>query len=696
MRCWKIYSSGINYGKVYFDGTDVWHEKLDVFTGSYLEKAKLTTEENTEYRSLLRFDLLEFASHLNTLEAALKDYPEEIEAETGERYQKFDDHMYIQRDIKFPRNLVFADGKIVGVVCPSREMVNVLIDENHEDLTVISQWKEKIPDETVHPVEFLGEFGVVTRDKVTLATDVMLPKDRKTALSTVLVRTPYGKEDCRKLYYRFVQRGYAVVIQDVRGRNKSTGDWTPNYYEVEDGDDTLNWIAAQDWSNQKVGMIGGSYLGYVQWAAAASGNPYLKALVSVVCAGSSFIDIPRRGGCFVSGMMAWSFYVSKQIADPMLMMREDWDDVLDIRPLEDIPKKALGYEIPFLSKWLKHVDYDDFWHKSNWAARSVGAKIPALIQSGWFDDDGMGTTEALELTKDYPAGMRKVILGPWPHSGNAHYDLHGLALGKHALRFDIDLNYFLWFDHFLNGVENGVEKGSPVEYYTVTEDKWKVAETWPIPNTKQVEFYLDSDGQANTSSGNGRLLLENPSEEKSDTYEYDPNNPATCIIDMSENEIEVPGDYTEEEKRQDYLCYTTAPFQKDTVITGDFTVHLHVSSDAPDTDFMVRITDVDENGTSFKLADGVLSARYRNGFEHSEFMEPGKVYELVIRTTKLSNLFQKGHSMRFTVTSSAKNFIFPNSNTKDGYNSDTIRIAQNTVHHGGKYPSRVVASVEVE
>ena len=149
------------------------------------------------------------------------------------------------------------------------------------------------------------------RDGVALSVSLLLPRTDR-PVPAVLVRTPYGKEDELDNYMRYAYRGYAVVLQDVRGRNKSGGAWIPNHFETEDGDDTLNWIAAQNWCDGSVGMVGGSYLGYVQWAAAASRNPHLKALISVVCAGSAFHDLPRKGGSLVSGMLAWAFSVSQQ------------------------------------------------------------------------------------------------------------------------------------------------------------------------------------------------------------------------------------------------------------------------------------------------------------------------------------------------------------------------------------------------
>ena len=172
------------------------------------------------------------------------------------------------------------------------------------------------------------------------------------------------------------------------------------------------------------------------------------------------------------------------------MIRDDWDQVLDIRPLETIPQKALGTDIPFLTEWLTHPDKDELWKKSSWKERYQGASVPALILSGWFDDNGMGTTEALDLVKNWPKGTWKTILGLWKHSGNADYDLHHVFMGKDALRYDLDLVCMLWLEHFLKGVENGIEKTPAVEYYTLGQDKWKTAESWPPENGELRRFYL--------------------------------------------------------------------------------------------------------------------------------------------------------------------------------------------------------------
>lgn len=713
MKKYLLYISGIQYGSYEFEGENVYGEERDVFSGCMGEKRKLSEEDRSRLLGLTRMDFFSIAAGMGEFERLAASGEERAVLEDGRIYEKGisavavgentrqladgacmgmePEVMYMQRQVKFPLNLILdaAGKRLAGFLCPCRDTICILIEEGCEDQTVLKHWKRVYGEEKLHPVTDGGVHMVPMRDGVGLSTQVWLPGHAKGRVPAILVRTPYGKEAGHEAYFKHVMRGYAVVIQDVRGRNESEGEWLPNCHEVEDGDDTLNWIASREWSDGKVGTIGGSYLGYVQWAAAASGNPHLKAMVSIVTAGSAFRDLPRRGGCFVSGMMAWAFAVSQKKMNPALMLRDDWDEVLNIRPLDELPRRALGYDIPFLTEWLKHPDEDELWKRSDWQARGQNIKVPALIMSGWFDDDGMGTTQALELTKDYPEGMRKVILGPWQHSGNTCYDLHGMPFGNNAIRMDLDLKFQEWLDHYLKGTENGIERGPAVEYYTTGENRWKSADTWPVPETEESFFYLGSgSGNANTSGGDGVLVTEK-GEEGYDSYLYDPANPAVHIIDMSENEVEVPGDYTQEEKRQDILCYTSPMLEEDMVITGDASVRLYVSSDAPDTDFVVRITDVDGEGNSRKLADGVLSARYRNGFDHAEFMEPGEIYQLDIRTTKFSHCFRAGHRIRLTVTSGAKNLIFPNSNTRDGFNSVEIKTAKNQVHHGGVHASGV-------
>jgi len=686
---WRYYVSGICFGILEVEDGVIYHCPYDVHKGIFQEK-QILTEEYRTYQEMGKMNVLEALTRLGEYENGIAEGKDRFTTVSGDIYTKRIDGEYVQRIVKFPKDLITDEGNVVAIITPWRDQCAVLVREGFEDRTILKVWNEKYqaPLFNVRPKE---TFMIAMRDGVRLATDVYLP-DCEEKVPTVLIRTPYGKNVGPSMYYKYVRRGYAVVVQDTRGREDSEGEWLPNYYETEDGDDTLNWIAEQEWSDGGVGMTGGSYLGYVQWAAMVSENPHLKAMLSSVTAGSAFGDLPRRGGCYNSGMMAWAFMVSGQRSDSSLMDRDDWAEVLDIRPLENMAKQALGYDIPFVNKYLEHMDLDEFWKKTDWKSRMGSHRVPALIMSGWFDDNGMGTTEALDICENYED--KKVILGPWIHSGNSHYDVHGLELGVNALRYDMDLICLDWLEHYLKGVDNGIEKTPKVEYYTMGTNEWKIADNWPVPETKELILYLDGEGSDVAVKNEGMISAEAPKTEQTDTFLYDPKDPATHIIDMSENEIEVPEDYTEEEKRTDILCYTTKMLTKDLTITGDAYAELYLSSDCEDTDLIVRITDVDENGRSMKLADGMLCVRYRNGFEKPEFMEAGVVYPVKIRTTKLSHTFKAGHKLRITITSSAKNFTFPNSNTRAGFNSVETKVAKNCIHRGGEHASRMILRME--
>ena len=700
---WNFYLSGILYGKIY-EEQETWSVSLlDVYTGQWGQEKPFTQEESLYFQKLCSRDLLEFVEDKKEYEENIRKAPADFTTARGEKFTCRRGESYFQRHRKFPKDLFFDQDGVYAVLMSGRDTTGVLVKKGWEEKTVLKEWKKLYPRQNrdcdefqpgpVWPVSMPETFYVDTRDGEKLATDVYLPRGIREKCPAVLVRTPYGKASGTEVYWRFVQRGYAVVIQDTRGREDSTGEWLPQHFEVEDGDDTLNWIAAQPWSDGQVSMTGGSYLGYVQWAAAASGNPHLKAMLSSVCAGSAFVDIPRRGGCFNSGMLAWGFAMSERRMRPELMAQENWDEILKIRPLKDIPKIALGHEVDFLTKWLEHKDMDDFWKMNNWQARYQGGPVPALILSGWFDDNGMGTTEALELVKSWPKETWKAVLGPWKHGGNADYDIHNVYMGEDAPRYDIDILCMMWLEHFLKNADNGIEKTPAVEYYTLGENCWKSAKAWPPENTVSDSFYL-TGGNApakgdKENCGKGLLTEEASQAQGVEEYIYDPENPAVHLVDMSENELEVPEDYTQEEKREDILSFTTEKLSRPVTVTGDLSVVLYVSFDCPDTDFFVRITDVDEEGRSVKLADGVLGAKYRNGFEHPEYMEAGEIYPVRIRTTKISNTFREGHRIRLTITSSGENFIFPNSNTKEGFDSSQVQKARIRIHWGGGTPSRV-------
>lgn len=691
MNTFELYLSGLNYGTVFFGEDQVFLQKLDVKTGELEARCPITEADSMFYRTIFNVDIKKLYCLFKELENMVSSDSDCGQLKTGEVFQRWTEdnpwkqEIWVQRQVKYPWDLTVYQGEIVAVTIPSRERIAVLVKKGFEQRTVLKQWQSYLTEREHYLVSESRTETVVMRDGVQLAASVILPGKTGGRVPSILIRTPYGKEDLETSYYSFVRRGYAVVIQDVRGRNESEGDWKPMVYEREDGDDTINWIAAQSWSDGSVGMLGGSYLGYVQWAAAGTGNPHLKALISFVTAGPAFMDLPRKGGTMSSGTLAWAFALSQKTFKPELMMRQDWAQVMKMRPMETICEKALGYSVPFLEEWFRNSDDCALWKSMDWAAHKQKIQAPALIISGWYDDNEMGTTQALDVTADYPKGKRKVILGPWVHSGNASRDIHGVPLGNNSLRYDIDLIVQKWLDHQLLGISNGIDETAAVEYYTVGSNRWKTAETWPVSQTREQSFYLVSKG----------MLSETwEQQEGCDTYSYDPSDETPYLVDVSENEFGVPGNYRDVDERADVLVYETPTLEVPMTITGDMTVTFYGGSDAPDTDWIVKVEHVDEDGNAIKMTDGLLCAKYRNGYERAEYMENGEVYCFTIRTGKISDTLYTGHRLRLTITSSASGLCFPNSNTRDGYNSMETQVATNSIYFGERYPSRMTVRAE--
>ena len=621
-----------------------------------------------------------------------KSYHRYVKTESSIDGQKTEAWIWAMQGSGLPVDIVEYNGSIIGFIMTARDRCNILVKPGYEDLTPLKLWNDPLLSKDNHNVKSIGTYHVMTRDGASLATEVWLPStlnDSK-GYPTILIRTPYGRFSNIEFWHRFVRRGYALVIQDVRGRDDSDGEWVPYKYDREDGDDTLNWIAAQPWSDGNVGMTGASYLGNVQWAAAASGNPHLKALVSMVTSGPSFIDIERRGGIYASGSLAWAFMMADKKSNMKALKRDDWDEVAAIRPIKDIPQRALGRNIHFWDEDMKHPNNDEFWQNADWSLDSDKIDVPSIIISGWYDDNGMGSTAAWEMNERNNRQNQKLIFGPWFHKFNSTREIHGVAFGSTAIRYDLDVLCLRWFDRFLKNIENGVEKEPEVQYYMVGANEWKKADKWPPEQTIYENLYIHSSGNARTSSGDGILAMNSSGDEPFDTYVFNPENPAPFLIDVSENEMNVPGNYKEVDKREDVLVYTSSPLENDVAIAGNIFAEIYAASSARDTDWVVRLEDVDEMGNSIRLTDGILRARYRKSFEVPELLEPDAVEKYAIRMAKTANVFKKGHCIRVTITSGAKNLAFPNHNTGNNVPDDVEMLcATQKIYHNEQYQSHV-------
>lgn len=633
----------------------------------------------------LGFDLCLIAENVSQMAqffASVAD-GETATAPWGRRYTRRGDAL-LGRDTKFCIDLWFDGGQPFAFCAANLNCTYVLVREGMEQKTVLAAWERAGVSAPEHKAVFHGTEMIAMRDGVHLATHVWLPEGANGPLPTILYRTPYNAMMAKNHCMRFVRRGYALVMQDLRGREQSEGEFIALGSERNDGSDTLDWIAAQPWSNGDVGTIGASYGGFVQWEMAASGNEHLKCMVSQVTGGTPFQDLPRRGGTLMCGMLPWAAMMSTRCLDLKSrerMARDDWDEVFQMRPLASIPERIFCEKVATWDAWMREPT-DSFWLEPDWR-RGLGARVPVMIESGWFDDDHQGSMSAWDVARNLPRDKRFLLLGPWLHGGNSQRDSHGHPLGNDAIVYELDLYWQRWFDQHLKQRDMGFAAEQPTRYYMLGANEWRTSDTFPPEDFCTQTFYL----------GDGTL---NKAEQESGTvcYCYDPRDPAPHIVDPSENEMSVPGNYREVEQRSDVICFDF-PVTQELEIAGCPEIEFYAASSAVDTDWVVRVTDVDEAGNSIKLGENIVCARYRNGYERAELLTPGKPEKYALRLGWFANRFAAGHTLRVHITSSAARLAFPNPNTGEPIAQSTdCRKADQTVYFGGLYPSRITFSVK--
>lgn len=598
--------------------------------------------------------------------------------------------LWAERSSQDVMDIITVDNKIVAFIRPGRTTMEILVVKGYENVTPLTKYNDTLLSKIEYGINFLGNFMVPMRDGIKLATEVYLPDGIKSKIPSILVRTCYGKKDVINDFEHFVSRGYAVIIQDIRGRDDSEGDFLPYYHERDDGSDTIDWITSQKWSDGNVGMWGASYLGFIVMAAATSGNPNLKAIVNEVNVGSPFVDTIRPGGTVGSWLtLMWSLaqsidkridfsVFSGQSVNPL--------DAINLRPLEEIPEKTIGKKSYHWDIWAKHYKYDDFWKHGDLTEHGHKIKSAMLVQSGWHDGDIKGVAETWEILTKYDVPNRRIVLGPWPHSLNTIRDMMDFHYGNNAIDYDFDTRILRWFDRFLKGIDNGEDKQPRATYYLDNENKWMTSEEWNPKETTITNFYLYSNGNANSCLGDGKIVFEPKTESMEDTYLCDPNN-ACGSIELIEQEPIICNEF---EMRSDVLVYTSDELTEDLAVVGEICAEFYASSSAVDTDWCVRITDVDENGISRKIGDSIIRAEYRKGRNNLELLTPGKIEKYNLSITFCGHVFKKGHKLRVEITSTYQYFSFPNTNTGiNPFEEPKPVIAIQKIYHNKKYPSHI-------
>jgi uncharacterized protein len=539
------------------------------------------------------------------------------------------------------------------------------------------------------------DMAVPMRDGVRLSANVFRP-EAPGHYPTILMRTPYGKGNVVFANYAsFVEHGYVFMVQDVRGRYASEGVFKPLEQEPADGDDTLNWIARQPWSDGKVGMMGGSYLGIAQWKVAALNNPHLKAIFPAVSGCDDYRDrFYSPGGAMKLGQRL--LWMSENLREPRF--HPDFNKFVLHLPLRTADVAATGQTSSMFQEAVAHPSYDSFWKSISVREQLDQIRVPVFSVGGWFDNFVESDLDAYERLRKN-SGVDRILIGPWPH--NKAVKLEGVDFGPDS---DVPLRgiQMEWFDQFLKGKDTPLLSRAPVRIFVMGVNRWLDAPEWPPP-ARQERFYLESRGQANTLAGDGRLDLHPPSEPAvksgvSDRFVFDPQDPVPTTGGAACCNPKVfpwgPKDQRAVEQRRDVLVYTTAPLRKDVEVVGTVRVVLYAATSARDTDFTAKLVDVFPNGRAQNLTDGILRLRYRKSLAKPELARPGEICKLTIDAGVTGNVFQTGHRIRMEISSSNFPRFDRNPNTGDAVADATeLRKATQTVYHDARRPSYLVLPV---
>ena len=569
---------------------------------------------------------------------------------------------------------------------------------------------------------------VVTRDGTRLATDVYRPVDG--CWPALVIRLPYGRQGKGISMNSFdvmraVRAGYVVVAQDTRGRFDSGGEFEPFQNEADDGVDTINWVAMQPWCSGRVGMIGGSYMGVTQWtAAAAEGVPTaLQALAPVVTPADYYDGWAYSGGAFQLGLCLW--WTLHSLVPVELRRRADrgvdgaGDQLTEVLaacnepdPLfQHLPMRGIDLfrgVAPYYEDWLDHPARDGYWQARSPLNRLRNVDVPALIIGGWFDcflDGTFASWAALRENQGLAQGRQRLVIGPWAHGamgGVFPERSFGESAGTDGA-VDLPGLQLQWFDWHLGGKPPSFDLDRPVKIFVMGLDEWRDEADWPLPGTDYTDWYIDSDGAANTAAGDGTMSTRPPTGGRSDVFSYDPR----CPVPTHGGRSFLPGGYIaanagprdqrQIESRDDVLCYTSAPLDSALTIIGPVRAIVYVSSSVPDTDITAKLVDMHADGRAMSVTDGIVRLRYRNSIEAESLLRPDAEYEVTVEMGSTAIVLAAGHRLRLEVSSS--NFPRFGRNTNSGGviaddTAEQVRVAVNRVHHRPDAPSRLVLPVQ--
>lgn len=620
-----------------------------------------------------------------------------------------------------------------------------------------------MPMDGPYDVEMLETLMVPMRDGVRLATDVYLPVrsaeggEIRGPWPVILERTPYGRfrpsrserslaepdeaKGRAEVARIFAERGYAVVYQDVRGRYDSEGAYQKYLDDAADGHDACAWILEQSWCDGRIGTKGLSYAAHTQAALASAGAPGVAAMfLDSGGFSNSYQGGIRQGGAFELKQATWAYrnaLVSPEVTgDPETLAAmqavdvHEWFRQMPWEPGRSPVSLAPEYERYLFEQWTEGA-FTDYWKQPGIFAEGFWddwPDAPMVHMSSWFDPYPRTAADNYMGLRDRKRGPVRLILGPWTHGDRSLTWAGDVDFGSQAtldgqLAGDFWELRIRWFDHWLRGIDNGVDLEPAVRYFVMGGGsgrrneagrmdhggRWRSAADWPIPGAVDTPYYLHVDGSLSTDP---------PTKEGANLgYEYDPSDPVPSIggTITSGAPIMVGGAFDQRERadffgstepfrplaeRDDVLVFETPPLASAMEVTGPLVVKLWISSDALDTDFTAKLIDVYPpnedypDGFAMNITDGIIRCRYRDSWESPELMEPGTVYEVTIEAFPTSNLFAAGHRIRLDVSSSNYPHFDLNFNTGEPEGMATERrVATNSVWMDPTRPSHVILPV---
>jgi len=566
-----------------------------------------------------------------------------------------------------------------------------------------------------YPIHYERNVAVKMRDGVTLRADIYRPKvDGKFPI--LLQRTPYNKDSGFQFGMQAAARGYVVIFEDVRGRYASEGEWYTFKNEPSDGYDTVEWAAALPYSDGRVGMFGGSYVGATQMLAAIAHPPHLAGICPVVTASNYHENWTYTGGAFAQWFnQDWTSGLAQNTYERLVGHQNDPVGGLWALPLTDYPILNLGKRpdlgsnasvAPYYLDWLAHPSYDDYWKSISIEEHFSDITVPALHVAAWYDLFLGGSLKNFVGIRDHGGseaarkGQQLVVVigghaGQMPKVGDVDF---GPKAKEPEDEWELQ-----WYDYLFKGVKNQFASGRAVKLFLMGANEWRDEDDWPLPQAKSTKYFLHSAGKANSLRGQGSLSTAAPGKEGSDQFSYDPANPVPTVggplCCESQRWPAGPRDQRSVEARDDVLVYSTPPMTEDLEVTGPVSLELFAKSSGVDTDFTAKLVDVWPTGFAQNLTEGIVRARYRDSREKPDLINPGQVYKFTIDMWATANVFKKGHVLRLEVSSS--NFPRFDRNLNNGAtryvkSSDagaSFVTATNVVLHDGEHPSALVLPV---